>query len=740
MPIVVAALATGRLVRSLGRYRFGRHEHLLRHLLGVLGAIAIGAALGVVTAELVDAPARDVFVTWTLPAAVVLLALHTVWWLMVRHWRAQGRLTPNIVIVGATRHAEDIVADALAERDINILGIFDDRLSRVPRDVSGVPVLGNVADLVGHRMTPFLDLIVVAVDPTAHDRVRELTQQLSVLPNDTALVVDDDGVGRHAAIRRLADAPLSPLDIVADPGRRSFAKRIQDVVMSATMLVLLSPLFGVIALAVRMDSPGPVFFRQRRHGFNNEEIVVWKFRTMRIESADAHAHQQVTANDARVTKVGRVLRATSLDELPQLLNVIQGSMSLVGPRPHAIGMRTGEDESAGLVADYAVTAPHQAGHDGMGGDPRQPWTAAQPRRRAAAGRPRHRLHRPPVVLARCVDHPDDGPQRLRGSHGDPVRAVVYDRYGPPDVLRVADVEMPVPAAHEVLVEVVATSVNLSDWECLRGSPLYARIGGLRRPARAVLGSDIAGRVRAVGRDVAGLRPGDEVYGDNLSLKGGFAEYAVAPASALAPKPPGLTFAEACAIPQSGVIALQATAGAGPGRRVLINGAGGGSGSFAIQLARRAGAHVTGVDAEHKLDFMTSLGADEVLDHRRQDFTRPGEPYDLVLDLVAGRSVFAYRRALAPGGRYSCVGGSVSALLRVLTIGSVVGLLSRRRLRVLAVKQGPEHFGPLADLCVAGHVAIHVDRTFGLDEVPDALGYVGGGRSLGKVVIEVARKR
>ncbi len=321
-----------------------------------------------------------------------------------------------------------------------------------------------------------------------------------------------------------------------------------------------------------------------------------------------------------------------------------------------------------------------------------------------------------------------------------MRAVVYDSYGPPEVLRVEEVPTPVPAAREVLVRVAATSVNLSDWECLRGSPLYARIGGLRAPARRILGSDIAGRVEAVGGEVTDLRPGDEVYGDNLALKGGFAEYAVAPASAMTAKPPALSFAEASTIPQSGVIVWQGTAPAGPGRRVLINGAGGGSGSYAVQLAKRAGAHVTGVDAAEKLDFMRSLGADEVLDHRAHDFTRTAEPYDLVLDLVAGRSVFAYRRALAPGGRYSCVGGSVSALLRVLTIGSIVGPLTRRKLRVLAVKQGPAHFGPLAELCVTGEVTVNIDRTFGLDDVPQALAYVGAGRSLGKVVVEVGGAR
>jgi NADPH:quinone reductase-like Zn-dependent oxidoreductase len=233
--------------------------------------------------------------------------------------------------------------------------------------------------------------------------------------------------------------------------------------------------------------------------------------------------------------------------------------------------------------------------------------------------------------------------------GAGVKAVVYDRYGSPDLLRVEEVPVPSPGPGQVRVKIAATSVNLSDWECLRGSPAYARIGGLRFPACRTLGSDIAGLVDDVGEGVTRFRPGDEVYGDNLRLKGGFAEYTLAPESALAHKPAQLTFVEASTIPQAGAIALQGTKGVVTGRRVLINGAGGGSGSFAIQLAKRLGAHVTGVDNASKLDFMQSVGADHVIDYRRGDFTRTSQPYDLILDLAAHRSVFAYRRALAPGG-------------------------------------------------------------------------------------------
>ena len=315
-----------------------------------------------------------------------------------------------------------------------------------------------------------------------------------------------------------------------------------------------------------------------------------------------------------------------------------------------------------------------------------------------------------------------------------MKAVVYERYGSPDVLRIEDVPVPSPAAGQVRVRVAATSVNLSDWEGLRGSPAYARVGGLRSPARRTLGSDIAGVVDGVGEGVTSFRAGDEVYGDNLALMGGFAEYALAPESALAHKPAQLTFAEASTIPQAGAIALQGTKWAGAGRRVLINGAGGGSGSFAIQLAKRLGAQVTGVDNAGKQEFMRSLGADDVIDYRRDDFTRTTQPYDLILDLVAHRSVFAYRRALRPGGTYRCVGGPARALVRVLTVGSVVGRVTGRSIGVLVVKEGPAHFVPLTDLCVSGEITIHIDRTFSLDEVPAALARHGEGRALGKVVV------
>ena len=249
-----------------------------------------------------------------------------------------------------------------------------------------------------------------------------------------------------------------------------------------------------------------------------------------------------------------------------------------------------------------------------------------------------------------------------------MKAVVYDRYGPPDVLRVEDVPVPTPGAGQVRVRVAATSVNLSDWECLRGSPAYARIGGLRAPSRRTLGSDIAGVVDEVGTGVTRFRPGDEVYGDNLALMGGFAEYALAPEAGLARKPSELTFAEASTIPQAGAIALKGTEGVVAGDRVLVNGAGGGSGSFAIQLAKRLGAHVTGVDNAAKQDHMRSVGADRVVDYERDDFTRttravrpdpgPGRtPVGLRLPARAGaRGQLPLRRRVGPRAAARVHGG------------------------------------------------------------------------------------
>src|SRR5215212_6052730 len=227
-----------------------------------------------------------------------------------------------------------------------------------------------------------------------------------------------------------------------------------------------------------------------------------------------------------------------------------------------------------------------------------------------------------------------------------MKAIVYTKYGPPEVLQLKEMAKPAPRDDEVLIKVRAVSVNRSDWEGLIGKPLYARIGGLLRPRQQILGSDVAGQVEMAGRNVRRFQPGDEVFGDILPRLGGFAEYVCARESALALKPASMTFEVVAAIPQAAVIALQGIRDKGqvqPGQKVLINGAGGGAGAFAVQLSKLYGAEVTGVD------------------NTQEDFTKNGKQYDLILDIVAHRSVFAYKRALRANGSYFLTGGSVATM-------------------------------------------------------------------------------
>jgi NADPH:quinone reductase-like Zn-dependent oxidoreductase len=320
-----------------------------------------------------------------------------------------------------------------------------------------------------------------------------------------------------------------------------------------------------------------------------------------------------------------------------------------------------------------------------------------------------------------------------------MKAIVYTKYGSPETLQLEEVARPTPKGDEVLIKVRAVSVNRSDWEGLRGKPLYARIGGLLRPRQQRLGSDIAGRVEMAGRNVRRFQPGDEVFGDILPRLGGFAEYVCARESALALKPPSMTFEEVAAIPQAAVIALQGIRDKGqvqPGQRVLINGAGGGAGTFAVQLAKIYGAEVTGVDNTGKLDFMRSLGADHVIDYTREDFTKNGKLYDLILDIVAHRSVFAYKRALRSNGSYFLAGGSVSTMLQILFLGPWIRRTTGKKIRILAVRPNIVDVDFVKELIEAGKVTPVIDKTYPLSEVPEAIGYVGEGHAQGKVVISV----
>jgi NADPH:quinone reductase-like Zn-dependent oxidoreductase len=320
-----------------------------------------------------------------------------------------------------------------------------------------------------------------------------------------------------------------------------------------------------------------------------------------------------------------------------------------------------------------------------------------------------------------------------------MKAIVYTEYGPPEVLKLVDVERPFPKDDEVQIEIHAVSVNGSDWEGLRGKPLNARFGGLLKPRHQILGSDIAGRVEMVGRNIKRFRLGDEVFGDNLPRGGGFAEVVCVPETTLARKPATMTFEEAAAIPQGAVIALQGIRDKGrvqPGQNVLINGAGGSAGMFAVQLAKSYGAKVTGVDSAGKLDFVRSLGADHVIDYTQKDFTQDGKQYDLILDMVAHRSVFAYERALRPGGSVFVVGGSAATLFQILFLGPWIRRATGKRMRILAVHPNLDDMDYMAGLCEAGKVVPVIDRRYPLSEVPEALRYLGEGHARGKVIISM----
>ena len=320
-----------------------------------------------------------------------------------------------------------------------------------------------------------------------------------------------------------------------------------------------------------------------------------------------------------------------------------------------------------------------------------------------------------------------------------MKAIACTGYGSPDRLQLAEVEKPTPNDNQVLVKVCAASLNAADVETLRGDPIV-RMTSPFKPMYRVLGSDVAGRVEAVGENVTEFAPGDEVWGD-LSFPhglGAFAEYVCVTENALAPKPVSMSFEEAAAYPQAAMVALQSLRDKGqiqPGHRVLINGAGGGMGTFGIQLAKHFGAEVTGVDSDAKLDLMRSLGADHVIDYAQEDYTRSGQRYDLILDVAAYRSVFDYSRALTPDGTFMIVGGSFRTLLQVVLLGALISRFGDKRLGINAWEPNKrEDLAFLGELFEAGKVVPVVDRRYSLPEVPEAFRYLGAGRAQGKLVI------
>ena len=320
-----------------------------------------------------------------------------------------------------------------------------------------------------------------------------------------------------------------------------------------------------------------------------------------------------------------------------------------------------------------------------------------------------------------------------------MKALVRDRYGPPDVLEVREIERPAPKDGEVLVRVHAASINDWDWGLLQRPTLPF----IRSAPRPILGSDIAGRVVALGRGVRRLRVGDEVYGDLSGLGsggwGGFAEYVCARERALVLKPARMTFEQAAALPQAGQLAVQALFAAGPlrpGQKILINGAGGGVGTIAIQLARLQDVEVTGVDSAAKLEMLSRIGFDHVIDYRKEDFTRNGQRYDLIVDTKTTHSPFVYARSLNPGGTYATVGGEkMRVLLQVALLGWAVRLARSRTVRLIALKQNRD-LAYLSERFEAGELTPVIDGPYELADAPEAFRHFGAGNHKGKVVITI----
>jgi NADPH:quinone reductase-like Zn-dependent oxidoreductase len=320
-----------------------------------------------------------------------------------------------------------------------------------------------------------------------------------------------------------------------------------------------------------------------------------------------------------------------------------------------------------------------------------------------------------------------------------MKAAVYTRYGPPEVVQITDVEKPVPKHDEVLIKVRAASVNPLDSHFMRGTPYFLRImAGLRKPKDTRLGVDVAGRVEAVGRNVTQFKPGDEVFG---SCRGAFAEYACASESALVTKPDNVTFEQAASAPIAAFTALQGLRDNGqiqPGHKVLINGAAGGVGTFAVQIAKSFGADVTGVCSTRNVDMVRSLGADQVIDYTQEDFTKRGQCYDLIFDCVGNHSLSACRRVLNPKGIYIAVGGPsgrwmIGPLARLITALVLSSFVSQKMVMVLA-KPSKEDLTIMHDLMKAGKVTPVIDRSYSLSEVPEAIRYLEEGHARGKVVI------
>jgi NADPH:quinone reductase-like Zn-dependent oxidoreductase len=320
-----------------------------------------------------------------------------------------------------------------------------------------------------------------------------------------------------------------------------------------------------------------------------------------------------------------------------------------------------------------------------------------------------------------------------------VKAVVYTKYGGPEVLQIKEVEKPIPKDDEVLIKVCAVSLNDWDWSLVEGTIFVNRLFyGLFKPKKQILGSDIAGRIEAIGKNIQRFKIGDEVYGDLSGKWGGFAEYVCAAENEIGLKPPAMTFREAAAIPQAAMLAVQGLIDKGKiqhGQKLLINGAGGGVGTFGLQIAKLNGAEVTVVDSAQKLEMLRSLGADNVIDYKHEDFTENGKCYDLILDVKTNRSIFHYLRALSPNGSYITVGGSMSRLFQAMLLGPLISIFSKKKIIIVALKPNKD-LDYMNKQFKAGNIKPILEREFQLEEIRDAFHLFQTAEHRGKVVINV----
>ena len=317
-----------------------------------------------------------------------------------------------------------------------------------------------------------------------------------------------------------------------------------------------------------------------------------------------------------------------------------------------------------------------------------------------------------------------------------MKAIVYTKYGGRGVLQIKEVEKPFPKDDEVLIKVHAVSINDWDMGLLHGDFINRMLNGLRKPKRTILGSDIAGRIEAVGKNISKFRIGDEVYGDLSGRWGGFAEYVCAPEKALALKPAAMSFEQAASIPQAAMLAVQGLIDKGKihtGQKLLINGAGGGVGTFGVQIAKLYGLEITGVDSTAKLDMLRSIGFDHVIDYTQKDFTKNGQHYDLILDAKTNRSMFDYSRALSPNGIYVTVGGSISRLLQALFLGPWISMINKKHIRIVSLKTNKDLIF-MNELFEAGKVKPVIDGPYKLGEFHEAFRIFDKAEHKGKVVI------